>query len=189
MVVESDYVEGARAEEVVARIGFVASGRDGARGIQLPGHVGELLCQQGIDRKGVAFGGEHILFVSEVKDEVGLLERERVGLGVAPLLKHLVADAPYDDGGMVAVAHHEVAQVFLMPFGEITGIVVGGLLLAPHVECLVHHEQAERVAKFEQFGSGGLWVERMALAPISCMIFSWRAMAALLTTAPSAPAS
>ena len=40
-----------------------------------------------------------------------------------------------------AVAADQICEILFMPFVEITGIVVLGLFLAPHIESLVHHQQ------------------------------------------------
>ena len=50
---------------------------------------------------------------------------------------------------MVAVAHHEIAEVTLVPLVEIAGIVMGRLFLTPHVESLVHHKQSHLVAQIK----------------------------------------
>ena len=146
MVVEADDVERSRAEEVVAGIGLVASRRHGTCRVEFASHVGQFLGKERVHAHLVSFFGEHVGALPEVEYEVGFLKAEGVGLGVAPLLKHLVADAPHDDAWMVAVAHHEVGQVAFVPFREVACVVVGRLLLAPHIECLVHHHQSQRVA-------------------------------------------
>ena len=154
VVVEADDVQRTRAEQVVAGIRLVATGGDGARGVEGTGHVGQFLGQQGVDGQFAAFLGQHVGAMAEVQDEVGLGQAEGVGLGVAPLLQHLVADAPHEDGGMVAVAADEVGQVALVPFIEVAGIVVRRLLLAPHVEGLIHHDEAHAVAEVQQLRCG-----------------------------------
>ena len=68
----------------------------------------------------------------------------------AALLGNLVADAPHNHAGMVAVAAHHVAQVALAPLVEILAVAVGNLGDAPHVEGLVHHHQAHAVAQLQQ---------------------------------------
>ncbi len=68
----------------------------------------------------------------------------------------LVADAPHDDAGMIAVAQHHRAEVALPPVGEVRVIVlrVGGLLALPLIEGLVHHQHAQAVARVEKRGRG-----------------------------------
>ena len=50
---------------------------------------------------------------------------------------------------MIAVAARHVARIVLRPVGEILAVAVEHLGDAPHVEGLVHHQQAEPVAVFE----------------------------------------
>ena len=89
-----------------------------------------------------------------IENEVGLLESEGIGLGVAPLLEDLVTDRPHEDGRMIAVAQHQVGEVALMPLVEEAGIVVLCLTASPHVEALVHYDDAHSVAHVQQLGCG-----------------------------------
>ena len=152
VVIESDDVEGSRAEEMIAGVGLIAAGRDGARAVVVAHHIGELDRKQRVDAHGRIFVGELIGAVAEVEQQIGLVHRESVGIGVAPLLEHLIADAPHDDRRMIAVAQQHIAQVALVPLVEVSRVVVGGLALAPHVKALVHHHQAHAVAEVEQLG-------------------------------------
>ena len=103
--------------------------------------------------------------MAEVQYQVGFLQAEGIGLGVAPLLEHLVANAPDEDGGMVAVAHDEVGEVTFVPLVEVAGIVVGSLLLAPHVKGFIHDDEAHAVAQVEQFGGRRVVRAADAVAP------------------------
>ena len=103
--------------------------------------------------------------MAEVQHQIGFLQAESIGLGVAPLLEHLVANAPDEDGGMVAVAHDEVGEVTFVPLVEVAGIVVGRLLLAPHVKGFIHDDEAHAVAQVEQFGGRRVVRAADAVAP------------------------
>ena len=59
---------------------------------------------------------------------------------------------------MVAVAHHKVGQVALVPLVKEARVVVLSFLSAPHIERFVHYDEAHRVAHIKQFGSR--WVVR-----------------------------
>ena len=82
--------------------------------------------------------------------ETGEPLRHRSALGAA-LLGDLVADAPHDDAGMVAVAPGHIAHIALRPFVEILAVAVaiGDLRNLPHVERFVHHQQPHAVAEIE----------------------------------------
>ena len=80
-----------------------------------------------------------------IQDEVCLFEGQSVGFCRRPLLKHLVTDAPHEDGRMVTVAEDEIREVALVPLVEETGIVVLRLLTAPHIKRLVHNDQTHRI--------------------------------------------
>ena len=92
--------------------------------------------------------------VAGIEDEVRLLERQFVGISRRPLFENLVANAPHEDTGVVAVAQHQICEVALVPLLEETGIVVLCLLASPHVERLVHHDESHSVAHVQQFRSG-----------------------------------
>src|SRR5207245_11246894 len=57
-------------------------------------------------------------------------------------------------GGVVPVALHHGRQVPRVPRGPVQVIVVLGLLLLPHVERLVQHDEAHAVGEIEQLGGG-----------------------------------
>ena len=73
---------------------------------------------------------------------------------VGVLLAHLVANAPDDDGRVVAVAADHGAGVLLAPVVENEVEVVGRLLALPRVEHLVDDKEAHAVAEVEQLGRG-----------------------------------
>ena len=54
---------------------------------------------------------------------------------------------------MVTVAQHQVGEVALVPLVKEAGIVVLRLTTTPHVETLVHDDEAHGVAHVEQLGS------------------------------------
>ena len=65
-----------------------------------------------------------------------------------PLLGNLVAHAPQDDAGMVAVVEHQVADVLLPPLVPIAAVAVAHLRLLPAVKALGHDHHAQAVADF-----------------------------------------
>ena len=69
---------------------------------------------------------------------------------LAPLLGNLVADAPHDDAGVVAVVPHEGLHVLVGPFVEEPCIAVPALGIDPHVEALRHDHHPQRVAELHQ---------------------------------------
>ena len=107
VVVETDEVDGARLEEVVIRGRFVTARRDGTRGVVALDDVSEMDREERVGRKVVAMG-ERRSVVARVEDEVGLLQRQFIGVGSGPLFQHLVANAPDKDAGVVAVTKHQV---------------------------------------------------------------------------------
>ena len=71
------------------------------------------------------------------------------------LVWNLVARAPDDDGGMIAVARDHVGQVARSPLVEVAVVAVLRRLrfgLAPLVEGLGHHQEAHAVAEVEELG-------------------------------------
>ena len=68
------------------------------------------------------------------------------------LLADLVAGAPQDDRGVVAVAVDEVRDVPLGPLGEVAVVALGHLADGPLVEGLGHDEEAQAVAEVEELG-------------------------------------
>ena len=153
MIVESDDVQRTALEEVVLGVGFVASRRDGASGVISANDVAEVACEYGVDAEFLTMG-EGRCVVSCIKDEVGLFGGEIIRICRRPLFEHLVAYAPHEDGGMVAVAQHKVGEVALRPLVEEAGIVVLSLAAAPHVERLVHDDESHGVAHGKEFGGG-----------------------------------
>ena len=71
-------------------------------------------------------------------------------------LYHLVADAPRDDAGVVAVAQHHCMDVLAEAGVDDGRIVIGILLCAPAIEGLVNNEHAYRVAGIEESSRGGI---------------------------------
>jgi hypothetical protein len=70
------------------------------------------------------------------------------------LFAHFVADAPHDDGGVVAVAADEGAGVGLGPIGEDAAVIVGGFGAAPGVEGFIEDDEAHLVGEFEKLRRG-----------------------------------
>ena len=75
-------------------------------------------------------------------------------LGRIALFADLIADAPEDDAGMIAVAAELRAPVLLVPVIEQQMIIIFGFAALPAVEGFVHHHHAETVAHIEQFRRG-----------------------------------
>ena len=65
-------------------------------------------------------------------------------------LRNFIADAPHDDGWMVAVALHHTREVTLPPLVEEAGIVVGVLVQFPHIGEFIDHEDAQLIAGIEE---------------------------------------
>ena len=86
-------------------------------------------------------------------DDVGELLRQPSAIGTA-LFGDLVADAPHHDAGVIAVAVDELTQVGLVPVLPVFGEPILDFGDLPHVEGLVHHEQAHAVRQFEQLRRG-----------------------------------
>ena len=70
------------------------------------------------------------------------------------MLSDFIADAPEDDAGVVAIAANERPHVFFVPLREEEVIIVASFAADPAVERFVHDDEAQAVAKIEQFGSG-----------------------------------
>ncbi len=129
---------------MVAGVRLVASCRDRAAWVKSTCEVGKFASEQRVDTH-FSGSGKFVLAVTEIEYQIGLFEGQGVGRGIVPLFENLVADAPYYHGRMVAVTPHEVGEVTFMPLVKISGIVVGGLLSAPHVKGLIHHEKSHAV--------------------------------------------
>ena len=69
------------------------------------------------------------------------------------MLGDFIADAPKDDGRMVAVTADECAKVFFVPVRKKKVVVVSGLAANPAIERFVHDDEAETIGDVEQFGS------------------------------------
>ena len=137
---------------MVVRRRLVASSEDRARRIVALHDFREVLRKQRLHGE-LTFLRQRRGVVAGIEDEVRLFEGECVGLSRRPLLKHLVANRPHQDAGVVTVTKYQVRQVALMPLVEEAGIVILRLLTSPHVEALVHHDESHRVAHVQQFRS------------------------------------
>ena len=118
---------------MVTRRRLVTAGSNGSRGVITANDVCQMFGQQRIDALLTVFSQCRGI-VTGIQDEVRLFQRQRVGIGTAPLFQHLVAYRPYQDTGMIPVAQHHIGQVALMPFVEETGIVVLCLTATPHIK-------------------------------------------------------
>ena len=90
-------------------------------------------------------GPRRVLLVADVGEPLRHLPPVRLRL-----LEDLVPDAPHHDARVVAVAPDHVPQVALAPRVEVLAVAVLHLRHAPHVEGLVHDEQAHAVGGLEQ---------------------------------------
>ena len=107
VVVETDEVDGARLEEVVIRGRFVTARRYGTRGVVALDDISEMDREERVGREVVAMG-ERRSVVARVEDEVGLLKSVLFLAFSRPLFQHLVANAPDENAGVVAVTKHQV---------------------------------------------------------------------------------
>ena len=105
-----------------------------------------MVCVCGVHARGNGTGW--FLIVRDVAEEG---DGDASG-GVGLLLRDFVADAPAEDRGVVSVSAEEGPEVGLVPVVEEAGVVVCGLVVIPHVEYLVHNEEAHAVGQFEEFG-------------------------------------
>ena len=107
MIVEADDVERATLEKIIVGRGFVATRRDRTRRVEVSDDLGQTQRNELIDvSHGIS--RESTLVVTGVENKIGLLKGEIVGGDLVPLFQHLVAYRPYQDAGMIAVAHDEV---------------------------------------------------------------------------------
>ncbi len=107
MIVEADDVERATLEKVIVGRGLVATRRDRTRRVEVSDDLGQTQRNELIDvSHGIS--RESTLVVTGVENKIGLLKGEIVGGDLVPLFQHLVAYRPYQDAGMIAVAHDEV---------------------------------------------------------------------------------
>ena len=192
----------------VAVLGIVVA--DHVDGFGISGLVGHHHAGQGARRRtgavhGVDLGGQaprdladahRVRRIRHIAAGEGLVELElalvqdRVRIRVVGVV-YLVADAPQEDGGMVAVAAHHVGDVALAPLVEEVGRAVHRgraavaaldpflLVELPLVEGLVHHQEAEPVAQVvedrglgvvgraDRVGADGLEVHEPALPDFS----------------------
>ena len=95
-------------------------------------------------------------------------------------LYHLIADAPAEYGGVVAVAKHHRFNITFPPLVKKHGIVMFVLGITPSVKSLVDNEQSLTIALCEV---------RTALKPASFNNRTLRASAASKEHAPNMPLS
>ena len=154
VVVETDDIDGTTLEEMVLWVGFVATSRnrtDSPRVILLH-QLGKMLRQERVYAQFIAMRQGRSI-VPGIQYQIRLLQRKRIGSGIRPLFQHLVADAPHDDARMVSIPFYQIREIALMPFIEEAGIVAIRFLATPHIETLVHHEEAHRIAHVQEFRS------------------------------------
>ena len=54
---------------------------------------------------------------------------------------------------MVSISFYQIREISLVPLIKETGIVAIRFLAAPHIETLIHHEEAHRITHVQQFRS------------------------------------
>ena len=138
-----------RLKEMVVLVWLITSCCNRTCRVKGTNEVSQLTAQQRVDRQLVARCLVIFYCVSEVKDKVCLFQRQRVGFRVTPLLQYLVTYTPDTHRGVVAVTTYEVCKVTLVPLVKETCIVARCLLPAPHIESLIHHEEAHLITKFK----------------------------------------
>ncbi len=68
------------------------------------------------------------------------------------LVRHFIAIAPKNDGGMIAVATDQRPQVRFVPVGIEQMVVIGGFTGDPAVESFVHDQETHLIAQVQQLG-------------------------------------
>ena len=74
-------------------------------------------------------------------------------------LADLIADGVHDDRGVVIVPADQLCHVFLPVVHEVSGIVIQGLVVVPHIPGLVHDIEAQLVAGFQKRSGGRIMAD------------------------------
>ena len=151
VIVESDDVQCSTLEEVVLGVGFIASCSDGTSGVVATDDGTQVAGEYRVDAQFLSMS-ESGCIMSCIEYKVSLFGGEIISISRRPLFEYLVAYAPHEDRGMIAVAQYKVGEVALCPFVKKSGIVVLSLASAPHIKRLIHDYKSHRVTHGEQFG-------------------------------------
>ncbi len=101
------------------------------------------------DMAGQAHGASRIVFPHEISHELHPLGR--LAFPVIRLVADFVADRPDNNAGMIAVAHHQVANLFLaVRFQWRLAFYAIGLIV-PFVKSLIPNDESHPVAQIQQF--------------------------------------
>ncbi len=75
--------------------------------------------------------------------------RKVASLFVRVLVVNLIADAPQDDAGMIAVSSHKAGHVPRLPVPKKARIIIGRLRALPHIEGLIHDQQSHLIGQIQ----------------------------------------
>ncbi len=144
--------------------------------------------EAGRSRRCSVRGGRRTRRVFLVRDG-GQLRRNPELVGPA-LFADLVADAPQNDRGMIAVAAEFCAKVAFVPVVEEQVIIIPRLAALPAVSAISSITSIPILSqRSSSSGDAGLWLVRMALQPNDFKISIWRSRPRSLITEPSGPRS
>ena len=96
MVVETNDIDGPTLEEMVVGIDLVTTGCDGTGSVITLDNLCQMTGEQRVDTQ-LAFLGQGRGIVTRIENQIGLLEGERIGLGIAPLFEYFVTNRPHED--------------------------------------------------------------------------------------------
>ena len=65
---------------------------------------------------------------------------------------------------MITVTQNKVIQIALVPFIEVTGIIMCRFFLPPHIKSLIHHDKSHTITEIKQFGCGRIMGTTYAVA-------------------------
>ncbi len=106
-------------------------------------------------RFGIVAGGADEACGVFAADDVGEAFGHFTAVGSA-LFGDFIADAPEDDGGVIAVAVDHGDDIAFGPVVEEAAITEAGLGAFPFVEGFIHDEEAHAVGEVEKFGVWGI---------------------------------
>ena len=72
-------------------------------------------------------------------------------MGIRMGIRNLVANAPHDNGRMIAVPADPAAYILLHPFLEKSGIIIRILCHLPHIERFGYDQKSHLIRQFHQF--------------------------------------
>ena len=77
-----------------------------------------------------------------------------LSMGIRMGIRNLVANAPHDNGRMIAVSADPAAYILLHPLLEKSGIIIRILCHLPHIERFGYDQKSHLIRQFHQFHSG-----------------------------------